>query len=251
MFPSLKLFFYFYYGVLLLALSLTLFFIGLIPVAFMKKIAVNIYRKWSLVFLKFFGIKEQIHWENKTPLPEQFILISNHPSGIELLWLPARFNVTSLAKSEIRKWFLFGRIAEAAGTLFVNREELQSRSMAAKSCMDAIQAKKNLLFFPEGGCKGININQFLQGAFHISMKTNIPVLPVFVHYEDERAYEWGNFGIIKFICKALFLAKNRNAHLYIFDAFFPEKFKDVDDYKTAVHLFYINLQSKIRSSFSK
>ena len=236
-------------GVLLLVMTFFIVLLAFIPLRFIKNLGPDIFRIWSKLFVKFLGIKQTIHNENKNELPDQFILISNHPSGVELVWLPNMFDVIPLSKAEIKNWFLIGRIARLAGTVFVNRGDLSSRTNAAMSCLEALENKKNLLIFPEGGCRGKNVNSFLQGAFHISKKSNIPILPVFIYYEDEDSYEWGDYGLLKFIFRAALLPKNRNAHLYIFDALEPNDFDSSEEYHEQIYKFYLETEQKIRSAF--
>lgn len=227
-------------------LTLFLVVIAMLPLKH-HRFESTLFKCWARVFFKLFFIKENIHHENKKPLPKKYILISNHPSGIELIWLPVKFDVIPLSKAEIKNWFLLGRIASMAGTLFVKRDELSSRTLAAKMCKDTLEAGKNLLIFPEGGCRGKNVNSFIPGAFHISQKTNTPILPVFIYYEDEDNYEWGNYGVLKFIYRALFKPSNRNAHLYIYDSFNPEDYNNPKNFMDSVYRFYLDKEKEIKN----
>ena len=233
-----------FYGIILAIFTLFVVLFSILPIKIHKQVGSTLFRYWAGLFFKLFGIKENIHNENKMPLPLKYILISNHPSGIDLIWLPVKFDVIPLSKAEIKNWFLIGRIAAMAGTLFVKREDLVSRTQAARMCKDALDAGKNLLIFPEGGCRGKNVNSFLPGAFHISQKTNTPILPVFIYYEDEDSYEWGDYGVLKFIYRALFKPSNRNAHLFIYDPFNPGDYTDPEQFMESVHGFYLEKEKE-------
>lgn len=227
---------------------MTLFFlvVSFLPSALTKKFAPKLFRSWTLRFFRIFGVKEHIHEKFQKPLPKHFILISNHPSGIELLWLPSRFSIIPLSKEEISHWFILGRIIKSIGTVFVKRQDSESRHAAAEAILQAVNQGKNIMIFPEGGCYGKALNPFFRGAFNLSKESGVPILPVYVHYEEENIYEWGDYGLLKFMMRALFLPKNRNAHLYIFDAFYPDQFKDKNEYKTKVYEFYQHLEQKYR-----
>ena len=224
--------------------TLVIFFLSLLPVRLTRKIFPWLYRTWSLRFFRIFCVKEHIHEKNSRPLPKHFILISNHPSGIELLWLPSRFNIVPLAKDEIRKWFIIGRITKTIGTIFVKRRDRASRHAASEALLEATRQGKNIMIFPEGGCYGKRVQPFYMGAFHLSKLTGLPILPVFLHYEEENSYHWGDYGLIRFMLRALFIPKNRNAHLYIFDAFLPENYKNEQTMHDSVYDFFIHAEQK-------
>ncbi len=227
-------------------MSIISFLIGLLPLSLIKNFFPRLYQKWSYSFLRFMGIKEHIHQKYDNALPKQYILISNHPSGVELLWIPSLFPVIPLSKEEIGDWFIIGRITKALGTIFVKRDKKDSRHAAIKACFEATKEGKSLMLFPEGGCYGKNLNPFFMGAFHISKELNVPILPVYVYYEEQHTYHWDNVGVLEFLSRVLFKARNRNAHLYIFDAIYPEKFSSVEEYHDKVYEFYQSVEQKYR-----
>ncbi len=47
-------------------------------------------------------------------LPEQYILVANHPSALEDFGVPALFDIYPLAKAGVRDWFILGRISDYA-----------------------------------------------------------------------------------------------------------------------------------------
>ncbi len=236
----------FWQASLFLLLTTAFLFLSMLPSALAKRYFPLLYQRWSACFFGIFGIAENIHPMNTYPIPEKFILISNHPSGIELVWLPARFKVIPLAKAEIRDWFLLGRIIQAIGAVFVDRKDRASRQGAAKGLFQAVEAGKNPLIFPEGGCYGKDLNPFFKGAFHLAKQTGRPILPVYLHYEEEDSYEWGDYGLLKFMRRALFIPHNRNAHLYIFDPVNPDSFETEEQLQEHLYSFYLQQQSIYR-----
>lgn len=235
-------------GVILFHLTLILLVASLFPAIWRNSFFPWLYQHWSASFLGIFGIAKQVHNMYRKSLPDHYILIANHPSGVELLWLPAYFRVIPLAKAEIRDWFLIGRIVQSIGAVFVNRKVGASRQGAARSLFDAVDSGKNVMIFPEGGCYGKDLNPFFKGAFHLSKQTGVPILPVYVHYEELESYTWGDYGLLKFMWRVLFVPRNRNAHLYIFDAVNPDRFGDEQEMRDYMHSFYLEQQTEIRMS---
>jgi 1-acyl-sn-glycerol-3-phosphate acyltransferase len=234
-------------GIEFALVSLFTFIVGLLPLPWIRNVFPKLYQFWSRTFLRFLGIREHVHQKYDQPIPSHYILISNHPSGIELLWIPSLFKVIPLSKEEIGDWFIVGRLTKALGTIFVKRDKKDSRHAAIKGCFDATKAGKSLMLFPEGGCYGKNLNPFFIGAFRISKELNVPILPVFVYYEEQHTYHWDDIGAMEFLSRVLFKAHNRNAHLYIFDAVYPDKYADAEAFHDAVYEMYKKIEEKYRA----
>lgn len=235
-------------GLELAVVSVFTFLLGLLPYNLIKGFYPELYQFWSYTFVRFLGIKEHIHQKNELPLPQQYILICNHPSGVELVWLPSLFKVVPLSKEAIKSWFIIGRITTAIGTIFVKRDEKDSRHSAIKGCMQAAKDGKSLMIFPEGGCYGKNLGPFFMGAFHISKEIGVPVLPVYVYYEEQHTYYWEDITLMQFLKRIIFKARNRNAHLFIFDAFDPSRFETPEQFHDEVYKFYLEIEKKYRAA---
>lgn len=231
-------------AMVLLATTMVFFLLSFLPGKTTSSIFPSLYKFWSKRFFNIFCIVEHIHQKNKLNIPSQFILISNHPSGIELLWLPSRFKVVPLAKEEIRHWVFLGRITASIGTVYVKRKDPGSRHAASHALLEKVREGRSLMIFPEGGCYGKEVQPFFMGAFDLSFKTGVPILPVFLQYEETDTYFWGDYGLIRFMVRALILPRNRNAHLYIFDPIYPGEFKDEKDMHDKVYGFYKAAEGK-------
>ena len=69
--------------------------------------------------------------------------------------------------------------------------------------------------------------EFKTGAFDISLQTGIPVLPVFLHYVDQQAFEWTSQSLVKKLWQ-IFRAKNNKVNYYLHDPIFanPDETKE-------------------------
>jgi 1-acyl-sn-glycerol-3-phosphate acyltransferase len=191
------------------------------------------------------GVDLRLHQQNARPLPDHYLMIANHPSAFEDIGLPALFDVYSLAKVEVRDWWIVGRIAVAAHTLFVQRESRESRREAADSIRDALVAGKKVAIYPEGGCKGRRIApEFKYGVFDISLQARIPIVPVFIYYEAQAVFEWKPGETLLQKIWHFITSPNRTAHYYVFDAFDPAMFSDKSEYNRYVYERYLDWQRK-------
>ncbi len=202
------------------------------------------FRIWCRAFVHALGVDLRLHQKNLHPLPDHFLLIANHPSAFEDIGIPALFDVDSLAKIEVRDWWLVGRISVAAGTMFVDRESRLSRGQAVKSIENRLAEGRNVSLYPEGGVKGKRIHdRFFHGVFDISLRTGIPIVPVFIHYESQEDFYWSRQNLPEKLFQIMRTANNR-ANYYVYDAIDPRGFTDKQSYNLAVHNRYLAWQER-------
>ncbi len=203
-----------------------------------------IFRLWCRLFVRALGVRLVMHQQYLKPLPQHYILIANHPSIFEDIGIPALFDVVCLAKHEVRGWWVFGRIAAAAGTVFVERENPESRRQVMDKLVAVVESGRNLAMYPEGGCTGRRINpRFFHGAFEVSMRSGLPVVPVFLHYEAQDSFEWAHQSGPQKV-RDIMRAPNRDANYYVFDAIYPDAFESKQAYLDFVHRLYLQWQAR-------
>lgn len=229
----------------LVALSVLLHLLSHMPRVLTGRYYHFLARFWCRIFVRALDVDLRLINKNTQPLPEKYILIANHPSALEDFGVPALFDIYPLAKIEVKDWFVLGRISDYAGTVYVERESSSSRKAALQSLINAVQAEKNIVIFPEGGCKGSRIyKKFQTGAFDISLQTGVPILPVFLQYIDQETFEWTNESLIKKLWQ-IFKTNNNRVNYCVFDAIYPDGFEDKDSYAKHVHAMYLQWQKEL------
>src|SRR5882672_10108163 len=113
----------------------------------------RLFNAWCRCFVRALDIDLRLHQKNLRHLPGRYILIANHPAAFEDIGIPALFDVVSLAKTEVQDWFIVGRISRAAGTLYVDRDNPESRHHAVDAMVEVVNSGQNIALYPEGGCK--------------------------------------------------------------------------------------------------
>lgn len=215
--------------------TLFLYALAWLPRSLIKPFYSRLFYSWSRSFSRALGVDLRLHEKNLKPVPEQYILVANHPSAFEDIGVPALFDVHPLAKMGVKSWFLVGRISEAAGTLFVKRDNKESRNAVVEQIIEKLGSGDSVVIFPEGGCKGRRIyEKFQYGAFDISIRTGIPVLPVFLHYEAQDTFEWRDPQTLIHKFWHFMTSRNNRANYYLYDAIYPEQFKDKKEYSEYV-----------------
>ncbi len=232
----------------LILLSLVLYVLSHMPRSRSGRYYHFLSRFWCRIFVRALDVDLKLIHKNTSPLPDQYILIANHPSALEDFGVPALFDIYPLAKVEVKDWIVLGRISDYAGTIYVSRESGESRHAAKQALADAVASGKNIVIFPEGGCKGRRIYKTFQtGAFDISLQTGIPVLPAFLHYIDEDTFEWTTQSLVQKLWQIFKSSKNQ-VNYYVHDAISPENFNDKDEYAEHVHSMYLKWQDEYLGS---
>lgn len=226
----------------LILMSLLLYMLSHLPRVFSGRYYHYLSRLWCRIFIRGLDVDLNLIHKNHHPLPEQYILIANHPSVLEDFAVPALFDIYPLAKSGVRDWIILGRISDYAGTVYVQRDSADSRHAALQSLIDAVRDGKNIVIFPEGGCKGSRIyEKFQTGAFDISLQTGVPILPVFLQYVDQETFKWEHEPLLKKLWQ-IFINNNNEANYYVHDAISPADFSDKTTYARHVHSLYLEWQ---------
>jgi 1-acyl-sn-glycerol-3-phosphate acyltransferase len=200
----------------------------------------RMFHAWCRSFVRALDVDLRLHQKNRKRLPTRFILIANHPAAFEDIGIPALFDVVSLAKLQVQDWFIAGRIAKAAGTLFVDRDNPESRQQVIQTMVDAVNAGQNIALYPEGGCTGRRLfKEFKSGAFEVSIRTGVPILPLFLHYEAQDDFEWQPPYLLPHKIWHMMTAVNNRANYYVYDPMDPKDYADKYAMKAAAYAMYV------------
>ena len=226
----------------LVALSVIMYVLSHMPRALSGRYYHYLARYWCRVFVRALDVDLRLIHKNIKPLPDQYILIANHPSALEDFAVPALFDIYPLAKAGVRDWIILGRMSDYAGTIYVERDSASSRHAAKQALEDAVMSGKNIVIFPEGGCKGSRIyEKFQTGAFAISLHTGVPILPVFLQYIDQETFEWTDESLVKKLWQ-IFKTNNNRVNYFVHDAIQPDDFKDKESYTLHTHSKFLEWQ---------
>ncbi len=228
---------------LLLATSIV-YPLSYLPPHFTRFYLQPLYQYWASSFVRALGVQLKLHQKNSHALPKQMILIANHPSVFEDIGMSALFPVRYLAKSAVKNWWIVGKISQATGTFYVNREDKIDRQRSFEALVQALKEGDSIGLYPEGGCKGRRIYlPFRYGVFELSMQSKIPIVPVFLHYESQVDFEWQNEHLLYKLWQIM-RSQNRTAHYYIYDAIDPTQFESKEAFCTYVQNCYLEWQKR-------
>lgn len=129
----------------------------------------------------FTGMKPHLSGLDKIPADKRFLLISNHRSGYDPLFMLetlGRYDIAFVSKPSNMALPVVGNVAYGAGCLSLNREnnrEALKTIIAASEYM--IKDISSMCIFPEGTrSKTGDLGQFHAGSFKIAQKAKAPVV---------------------------------------------------------------------------
>jgi len=140
-------------------------------------------RTWARTMCVAAGVRLVVHNPERILRDRGAVYACNHVSWFDVFAIASVLpRYTFIAKSELRKLPIFGYGAEAAGVVFLTRD---NRKAAFESYQDAareVTAGKNVVVFPEG-TRGRNysLRPFKKGPFVLAIAAQAPVVPVLVY----------------------------------------------------------------------
>jgi 1-acyl-sn-glycerol-3-phosphate acyltransferase len=138
---------------------------------------------WSARLLRLLGVEVQLSGHFK---PGAKLLVANHVSWLDIMAIhcacpQARF----VSKADVQGWPLLGRLVDAGGTLYIQREKRRDAMRVVHQMAEALQGGETVAVFPEGTTgDGHALLPFHANLLQAAIATEVPVQPVALHYAD-------------------------------------------------------------------
>lgn len=115
------------------------------------------------------------------------LLVANHISWLDIVTMHAARYCRFVSKADIRQWPLVGSMADAAGTLYIQRESRRDAMRVVHHMAESLRAGDVLAVFPEGTTSdGITMLPFHANLLQAAISANAPVQPVAISYVDSQ-----------------------------------------------------------------
>lgn len=183
------------FGRFLLFVTYTLWcflrYFGLRLAGYDKARAANVIKEAWLRFLPHrLGLR--IHVEGSAQ-PSPCLYVANHIAYVDPIPLFMHLDARVVAKAEVRRWPIIGFAAGIIRTIFVRRDEKNSRHAAAEAIQHALESGISILVFPEGTTsEGNGTLPFRPRSFEAAGKAGVPVQPIAMWYDTPLAAYVGN-----------------------------------------------------------
>ncbi|WP_217143553.1 1-acyl-sn-glycerol-3-phosphate acyltransferase [Streptomyces sp. AC627_RSS907] len=145
------------------------------------KIPDALVRRWCRWIVRAAGV--QVRVTGAAAPAGGLLLVANHVSWLDIPLLAAVRPARMLAKSEIRRWPVAGRLVARAGVLFIERDRLRALPDTVAAIAGALREGAAVAAFPEGStwC-GRARGTFRRAVFQAALDAGVPVQPVRIRY---------------------------------------------------------------------
>lgn len=115
------------------------------------------------------------------------ILMANHRSYLDVLFVPTSDLFTIVGKVEVKSWPLIGWAAKALGVLWVKRESKESRTKTRDYIIAAIKDGQTVVLFPEGtSWEGPQMLPLKPAMFYESAKHGFDIYQWSLHFDSAK-----------------------------------------------------------------
>ena len=140
-------------------------------------------RKWCLQFLRMLGVEPRVHWRHEGGMPGNVLIVANHISWLDIFVLsslqPARF----IAKADLRRLPVVGRLIANVGTLFIERERRRDTHTVNRHTVEALTRGDVVAVFPEGTTSdGVGLLKFHSSLLQSVVDAKGHVQPIAIRY---------------------------------------------------------------------
>ena len=140
-------------------------------------------RTWARSINWAAGVKIVVHGAEHLENRQGAVLVANHVSWFDIFGLASVVPWCSfVAKSELKNILLFGFAAEAAGIVFVDRENRKQAFASYEVAAKEVRRGRSIIVCPEG-TRGTDyhLRPFKKGPFVLAIASQTPVIPTVVH----------------------------------------------------------------------
>jgi 1-acyl-sn-glycerol-3-phosphate acyltransferase len=162
---------------------------------------------WCRFACRVLGVRVTTHGA----MPRSGLLVCNHLSYLDIIVLSSIRPCIFVAKRDVAGWPLFGWLAHAAGTIFVNRQRPLATAFAVKRIHAAIATGLPVVLFPEGtSSDGSTVLPFKSSLLESAVQLRCPVAAGTVGYAldhgsvaDEVCY-WRDMTLVPHLLNLFF-----------------------------------------------
>lgn len=151
---------------------------------------------WTRAILRISGVKLVLHGEERMSAAEGRVYIANHVSWYDIFALAAVIpRYTWIAKAELRRLPLFGRAAEVAGIVFIDRDNKKAAFESYRRAAEEVKRGRSVIICPEGTRgRDYHLRPFKKGPFVLAIAAQADIIPTIV-FGTREVMPKGSFNI--------------------------------------------------------
>lgn len=137
--------------------------------------------QWSAQLLRIFRV--QLELTGFAQPAAHGLWVANHVSWIDIFVINAIYPSRFVAKSEVRRWPLVGRLSASTGTIFIRRGSARELRTTVETMAAALAAGERIVVFPEGTSAAQGAMQpFRANLFEAAITAQASVQPMALAY---------------------------------------------------------------------
>lgn len=145
-------------------------------------------QSWSQGLLQRMGVQLQLH--GTPPVNGPRLLVANHLSWLDIPVLHAARHCRFISKSDVGSWPLLATLAQAGGTLYIDRSSRRDTLRLVQIMVQALAQRDVLAVFPEGTTgDGRQLLPFHSNLLEAAVQTGAAVQPVGLRFIDPTSGE--------------------------------------------------------------
>jgi len=142
--------------------------------------------RWSARVLSAVNVEPRMHGAPPEVKDRAAVLVANHVSWLDIPLVHSVWQVSFIAKSEVRRWPLIGWLAARTGTLFIQRGKGRHAVRINQAIHAAFLAEDAIGVFPEGmTSEGTGLQPFHASLLQSAVDERALVFPVALRYLNE------------------------------------------------------------------
>jgi 1-acyl-sn-glycerol-3-phosphate acyltransferase len=162
---------------------------------------------WCRAILRISGVKLVLHNPERMSRTEGHVYIANHVSWYDIFALAAIIpRYTWVAKAELRRLPLFGRAAQSAGIVFIDRDNRKMAFEQYKLAAQDVQRGRSVIICPEGTRgKDYHLRPFKKGPFVLAIASQASIIPTLL------------YGTREVMPKGSFIVRGGTVHIHFLE----------------------------------
>lgn len=147
---------------------------------FLRPAGQGVIVRWMRALNRVVGLRV---WVVCQPLRAPALVVANHISWLDVPALASVLPMTFVAKADVRRWPLLGRLAGLAGTRFLDRTSISAVRPLLERIAVRLRDGHSCAVFPEGtSTAGDRVRAFFPALFQAAIDAGCPVQPVAIEY---------------------------------------------------------------------
>ena len=138
-------------------------------------------RKWSKKLLDICRVSVRIN--NPEHLSPKALVVANHISWLDIFLIYTFVDGHFIAKADMARWPMIGRLARNVGTLFLERNSARHLKTILERLVTDLKEEERYIFFPEGTTsKQGQMLPFHPNLFEGAIHSGLPIQPFALRY---------------------------------------------------------------------